>query len=180
MLGDDRPRVNGFAPIAPAGRIGDDGGGALRETAMRRTYLAAAAVMALTACGHVDDQDLAQLRPGRTTAAQAIDLLGSPDRDETLADGSRMLTYIGSRASTRIVNFIPAANLVWGGWDATTDEAGLMCAPDGTLRFHSWSSNQTRRNRVIGGATVKARPTPPAPEPPAATGTPPAQSHSAD
>ncbi len=153
---------------------------------MKRGLLAMAAVAMVAACTHVDDAALARLRAGQTTAAEAIRALGRPDRDETLADGSRMLTYVGSRTHMKPASFAPGLVYVWGGWEATTDEAGLMFAPDGILRFYSWSSNQQTPIKVVGQDIVAPRPPEPGPamqDPPPVSekgASPSSHNHSAD
>ncbi|CUW38861.1 conserved exported protein of unknown function [Magnetospirillum sp. XM-1] len=117
-----------------------------------RRFWAMAAVAVLTACSGADPDKLTQLHSGKSTVAEAIALLGSPDRDETLPDGSRMLTYVAQRSGTRAVNFVPVASHVWGGWDVKSGEAGLMFGPDGKLRFHSWSGDDRKQMRNMGQA----------------------------
>lgn len=120
------------------------------DVAMKRGISALVGVAALVGCTTVDEQALARLQPGRTTMDQAIAALGRPERNETLPDGSRMLTYIGSHAGMRPANVLPGLVYAWGGWDVTNTEAGLMFGPDGALRFWSWSSNRQPRIRVVG------------------------------
>lgn len=137
---------------------------------MRRILAMGAAAMVLAGCSGTSPEKLAALQSGRTTVPEAVAALGSPDRDETLPDGSRMLTYVAQSSHTRPVNFVPAANLAWGGWDVKTGEAALMFGPDGRLRFHSWSGDERRTMRSVGQASspyaVKPAepPTAPAPE----------------
>ncbi|MDO8605893.1 MAG: hypothetical protein Q7R40_05115 [Phaeospirillum sp.] len=121
-----------------------------------------AAVAMLAACTHVNDEALARLRSGKTTVTEAIEALGRPDRDETLADGSRMLTYVTTQAHTRPANMVPGLTYVWGGWDVTADEAGLMFAPDGVLRFYAWSSSRQTPIKVVGRDIVAPKPPEPA------------------
>ncbi len=131
---------------------------------MRRWGFAVAGMALLCGCSGVAERDLARLQVGRTTAAEAIRMLGTPDRDEVLGDGSRMLTYIVSSAHTRPANFVPGLTYVWGGWSVTSAEAGLMFAPDGTLRFHSWSSEDQILVKAVGRDTVPAQLSDPHPE----------------
>lgn len=126
-------------------------------------------LMALAGCSHVDEGALNRLKAGKATVPEAIAALGRPDRDETLPDGSRMLTYIASHSTMRPANLLPGLVYAWGGWDGTTEEAGLMFAPDGVLRFTSWSSNQRVPIRVVGRDIVP----PTAPEPAALKQDPP-------
>ncbi|WP_200860223.1 hypothetical protein [Paramagnetospirillum caucaseum] len=111
-----------------------------------------AAVAMLAGCSGANPDKLARLQSGKSTVDEAVALLGSPDRDEVLSDGSRMLTYVAQRSGPRMVNFVPVASHVWGGWDVKSGEAGLMFSPDGTLRFHSWSGDSTKQMRNIGHA----------------------------
>jgi hypothetical protein len=117
-----------------------------------RVWLTVAAVAVLAGCSGANPDKLAQLQSGRSTVEEAMSLLGSPDRDEVLPDGSRMLTYVAQRAGTRAVNFIPVASHIWGGWDVKSGEAGLMFGPDGRLRFHSWSGDNAKQMRNVGQA----------------------------
>jgi len=125
---------------------------ALAEAGMTQITVAVAMTVAtlMAGCSQVDDDRLAQLKSGKTTLAEATVLLGSPDRDETLPDGSRMLTYIGAHTLPNAANALPGLVYVWGGWTARTDEAGLMFSPEGILRFYAWSSNHTNRIKVVG------------------------------
>ncbi|KIL99191.1 hypothetical protein CCC_03409 [Paramagnetospirillum magnetotacticum MS-1] len=118
---------------------------------MRRFWTVAAAAV-LAGCSGASPESLTQLQSGKSTLAEAVALLGSPDRDETLPDGSRMLTYVAQSSHTRPVNFIPMASHIWGGWNVKSGEAGLMFSPDGTLRFHSWSGNDYLQMRNMGQA----------------------------
>jgi hypothetical protein len=136
---------------------------------MRRIWVAAAMVV-LAGCSGANPEKLATLQSGKTTLAEAMDVLGSPDRDETFPDGSRMLTYVDQTDRPRLVNFIPLPGpaQVWGGWDVKTGVAGLMFGPDGRLRFHTWSSNGAAQRMYVAGqakspyaaAPVKATETP--------------------
>ena len=117
-----------------------------------RVLVTVAAMAMLAGCAQADPGKLAQLQSGKSTVAEAVAVLGSPDRDETLPDGSRMLTYLGSRTLPSGYNALPVAVYVWGGWHTRTDEAGLMFAPDGVLRFYSWSGDSAKQMRNIGQA----------------------------
>ncbi|WP_231848964.1 hypothetical protein [Paramagnetospirillum magneticum] len=117
-----------------------------------RIWLAVAMAVTVAGCSGVDPDKLAQLRSGKSTVAEAFTLLGTPDRDETLPDGSRMLVYVAQTSHTRAVNFVPMASQVWGGWNVKSNEAGLMFSPDGTLRFHSWSAGDQPQMRNVGQA----------------------------
>ena len=167
MLGPTGGGVNGFLAIAPVFGFGHDGAGSGGESKMKRGIMAMAGVaMVAAACTHVDDAALSRLRAGKTTAAETIQALGRPDRDETLPDGSRMLTYLCSETVTTPANFVPGLVYVWGGWHATTDEAGLMFGPDGILRFYSWSSHQQTPIKVVGHDIVPSASRPMTPEMP--------------
>ncbi|WP_192884573.1 hypothetical protein [Paramagnetospirillum kuznetsovii] len=123
---------------------------------MKRAVLGLVGALALSGCANVNEDALSRLQPGRTTVDQAMSSLGRPDRDETLADGSRMLTYVGSGASPRPANYIPIPGAVyaWGGWNVTSNEAGLMFGSDGLLRFWAWSTNQRTPIKVVGRDVV--------------------------
>ncbi len=118
---------------------------------MRRLLMVTMAAM-LAGCSGVNPDTLAQLHSGKSTVDDAITILGSPDRDEILPDGSRMLIYVAQRSRTRAVNFVPVASHVWGGWNVKSGEAGLMFGPDGRLRFHSWSADNSKQMRNVGQA----------------------------
>lgn len=132
---------------------------------MRRIW-AAAMLMVLAACSGANPEKLATLRSGQSTVDDAIAVLGSPDSDETLPDGSRMLTYVGQSDRPRLTNFVLGANQIWGGWDVKTGVAALMFAPDGKLRFHTWSSNKTGTGNmaVAGNARSPYAKAPPQPD----------------
>jgi len=117
-----------------------------------RVWLAVAAVAMLAGCAGTNPEKLTQLQSGKSTVDEAMAILGRPDRDEFLPDGSRMLTYVAQRSGTRAVNFIPVASHIWGGWDVKSGEAGLMFGPDGRLRFHSWSGDSAKQMRNMGQA----------------------------
>ncbi len=127
-----------------------------------RVWLTVAVLTVLAGCSGASPEKLAQLHSGKSTVSEAIAILGSPDRDETLPDGSRMLTYVAQRSGTRAVNFVPVASHVWGGWDVKSGEAGLMFGPDGRLRFHSWSGDDraqmVNRGQAISPYVEKPRP----------------------
>lgn len=127
-----------------------------------RRLLTVAFLAVLAGCSGASPEKLAQLQSGKSTLSEAIAILGTPDRDETLPDGSRMLTYVAQRAGTRAVNFVPVASHIWGGWDVKSGEAGLMFGPDGRLRFHSWSGDDrkqmTNRGQAISPYVEKPRP----------------------
>ncbi|OAN46590.1 hypothetical protein A6A04_05610 [Paramagnetospirillum marisnigri] len=109
---------------------------------------------ALAACSNANEETLGRLQPGRTTVEAAVAALGSPDRDEALADGSRMLTYTDVIALPRPATFAPGLVYAWGGWKVTNNEAGLMFGPDGLLRFWSWSTNRNPSIKVVGRDVV--------------------------
>jgi hypothetical protein len=127
-----------------------------------RVCLTMAVLAMLAGCSGASPEKLAQLQSGKSTVNEAIAILGTPDRDETLPDGSRMLTYVAQRSGTRAVNFVPVASHIWGGWDVKSGEAGLMFGPDGRLRFHSWSGDDRKqmvnRGQAISPYVEKPRP----------------------
>ena len=153
-----------------------------------RRFWAMAAIMVLAGCAGADPEKLARFQSGKTTLGEVIASLGSPDRDETLPDGSRMLIYVEQRASPKVVNFIPGANSFAGGWNVRSAEAGLMFSPDGVLRFHAWSDNAQARMRMAGQAVSPHAAKPAAESPPekqdpppvSGQGAEPSQPHSAD
>lgn len=120
------------------------------EAVMARGLWIMVVAAALAGCARVDADALGQLKSGQTTVAEAISRLGRPDRDETLADGSRLLTYVSLSTMPKPANALPGLVYVWGGWTATTNEAGLMFDPDQRLRFWAWSSNTQVPIKVVG------------------------------
>lgn len=130
---------------------------------MRRLW-AMMAVGILAGCSSASPEKLSQFQSGKTTVAEVIASLGSPDRDEVLPDGSRMLVYVSQSAHTKMMNFVPIGNSFAGGWDVSSAEAGLMFSPSGVLRFHAWSADGQKRMNVTGQAVSPHAPKPPAPE----------------
>jgi hypothetical protein len=150
---------------------------------MKRAMLAMGGLLVLGACARVDDGALSRLTVGATTVEQAKDALGGPTREEVLPDGSHMLTYVESHSTPRVSNYLPGLVYLWGGWDGTSDEAGLMFDPEGRLRFYSWSSKHRNTIKVVGNDLIPAKvlsdPAPVEHAVPDAGKAPPA-SHSAD
>ncbi|MBI3444243.1 MAG: hypothetical protein HY055_02480 [Magnetospirillum sp.] len=126
------------------------------------------AIAFLVGCSGASPEKLAKFQSGKTTLAEVVDALGSPDRDELLPDGSRMLVYLNQSAHTKIMNFVPVGNSFAGGWSVSSAEAGLMFTPSGILRFHAWSGDDQKRMKVTGQAlsphTPKAPPAEAAPQ----------------
>lgn len=126
-----------------------------------RAALISAIVLATAACAPTPEK-LSELRSGITTAEQALAALGTPERDEVLPDGSRMMVWNAQSSRTRAVNFVPGPAHVWGGWNVREGEAAAMFDPDGRLRFHSWSGDGFKQMRNVG-RTANPQP-PPAPQ----------------
>lgn len=123
-----------------------------------RWIMIMAAGLALAGCAPTPEK-LSEMRSGITTAQQALAALGTPERDEVLPDGSRMMVWNAQSSHTRAVNFVPGAAQVWGGWSVREGEAAAMFDPDGKLRFHSWSGDGFRQMRNVG-RTANPQPTP--------------------
>ncbi|CAA7618565.1 conserved exported hypothetical protein [Candidatus Terasakiella magnetica] len=124
------------------------------KTGMKHVLAATMGLILLAGCARVDDTAMSRFKSGDSTSTEVIAALGKPDRNEVLADGSRMLTYIGSRAHTRIANFAPVAGYIWGGWNVDSEEANLMFSPDDKLRFFTFSSKVSPRMRAVGSDTA--------------------------
>lgn len=98
----------------------------------------------------VDQNALADFKPGVTTEAAVIQRLGQPNSTSTMSDGTRIDTYSSSRTQFNAATYIPFVNLVAGGakYQAsvtmfTFDKNGIL------LRFSNTNSNHDF-NKGIG------------------------------
>jgi len=101
----------------------------------------------------VKEDQLQQFTIGGATTADVINVLGQPQHQALLPDGSRMLIYSYAQVQTRPETFIPFVGAFVGGADMKTNSATLMFDRSGLLKTVSSSSGATGTGMGIASGT---------------------------
>jgi len=111
---------------------------------MMRNVVVAVVAMALMGCAasgtQVKEEQLLQFQAGVTTISDVTRVLGQPQQQLLLPDGSRALIYSYAQVQTRPETFIPLVGAFVGGADVKTNSATLMFDRAGLLKAVSASS----------------------------------------
>ena len=97
-----------------------------------------------TSVGNLDRSKLASLRPGETTADQAIALMGPPAYAVTQPDGAKILTYEEAHTANSLTFWVPLYDFVGGYTDYVHTIATLDFDKDGKLTGTKVADNTLR------------------------------------
>jgi hypothetical protein len=81
----------------------------------------------------IDPSKLTQLKPGVSTEADAIALLGEPTSSRYMPNGGKMLFYASAKTDINPAAFIPYVGLAFMHVDTKNQSAQLLFGPDGKL-----------------------------------------------
>lgn len=112
----------------------------------------------------VDPGKVSAFERGRTTYADVVGQLGTPNADVIADDGTRAVVYSYTRAQARPASFIPIVGPLVGGADATTTGYTFKFDRNGVLTGSGRTNAQASTGSLIGGssttATMSAYPVP--------------------
>jgi len=91
----------------------------------------------------------ASFQPGTTAETQIIAKLGPPNNVATLADGSKMDSYMHIAASANAATYVPIVGLFAGGAKSTTDTVMFAFDPQGILKSTTSNHGQSNVNTGI-------------------------------
>lgn len=142
---------------------------------LHKTIFAAALSSILAGCmsagKEVDPGTVSAFERGRTTFADVVGKLGTPNANFIGEDGMHVVVYTYTRARMRPESFIPLVGPLVGGADATTTGYEFKFDRDGVLAGAGKTIGQTSAS-VFGGAHTSVSS---APSPVSATAPPPRQ-----
>jgi len=109
--------------------------------------IAATAACSLAGCMSsgvkVDQDKVASLKPGVTTCADAVALLGKPTNSSLQSDGTRSYQYLYVQAQANAANFIPVVGSLVGGANTENTMFTMNCDKRGVLATYSSSQGSS-------------------------------------
>jgi len=85
---------------------------------MKTAFILLASLIAITGCvsygRKIDQVKVEQIKPGLTTKAQVVQLIGSPDQISSF-NNTLTFSYHFIRATPKAANFVPVVNIFAGG-----------------------------------------------------------------
>jgi outer membrane protein assembly factor BamE (lipoprotein component of BamABCDE complex) len=124
---------------------------------MKNLFFSLLLLIFLAACASVgrkiDPAAAAQIERGKTTKAQVVQLLGSPDHVTTRASGDTIFIYQYARASAKPATFIPIFGPLVGGANVQHQMFMVSFGPDGIVRNYtsSYGATEANQNLTSGG-----------------------------
>lgn len=91
----------------------------------------------------VDQDRVTSLKPGVTTCADAIALLGKPTSSSLQSDGTRTYQYVYVQAQASAANFIPIVGTLVGGANTENSVFTMNCDKRGVLATYSSSQGSS-------------------------------------
>ena len=91
----------------------------------------------------VDQDKVASLKPGVTSCADAIALLGKPTNSSLQSDGTRSYQYLYVQAQANAANFIPVVGTLVGGANTENTMFTMNCDKRGVLATYSSSQGSS-------------------------------------
>ena len=96
----------------------------------------------------VSQEKASQFKKGVTTEKEIIAVLGQPTSVSTDSNG-RMISYIGSEAQGRLINYIPIVGLFAGGIDSTSSAVTFIIGSNGVMKDSSYSQGATSHDNRL-------------------------------
>jgi hypothetical protein len=91
----------------------------------------------------VDQDKVTSLKPGVTTCADAVALLGKPTNSSLQSDGTRSYQYVYMQAQANAANFIPIVGTLVGGANTENTTFTMNCDRRGVLANYSSSQGSS-------------------------------------
>ena len=107
----------------------------------------------------VTEQQLTTLKPGGSTEAHAVQLLGQPTVRSRMSDGTTTLAYSYFETKVRPETFIPFAGAFIGGSDSRTNTVVLRFDQAGKLLNTSSTESTFGSGMGIAAGTLSQEPT---------------------
>jgi len=110
---------------------------------MKSAFISGVVILSLAGCvssgTQVTEQQAEQFQKGRSTEADVVAKLGSPNGISRLSDGSHVAVYTHIEAAARAATYIPIVGLMAGGADSKLTTVAFTFGPDGLLK--DWTSS---------------------------------------
>lgn len=107
----------------------------------------------------VTEQQLSALKPGESTEAHAVQLLGQPTVRSRMSDGMTTLAYSYFETKVRPETFIPFAGAFIGGSDTRTNTVVLRFDQAGKLLNTTSSESTFGSGMGVAAGTLSQEPT---------------------
>ena len=91
----------------------------------------------------VDQNKVTSLKPGTTTCAEAVALLGKPTNSSLQSDGTRSYQYVYVQAQANAANFVPIVGSFVGGANTENTTFTMNCDKNGVLANYSSSQGSS-------------------------------------
>jgi outer membrane protein assembly factor BamE (lipoprotein component of BamABCDE complex) len=101
----------------------------------------------------VDQSKVTSLKPGTTTCADAVALLGQPTNSSLQSDGTRSYQYIYVQAQANAANFIPVVGTFVGGANTENTMFTMNCDKRGVLVNY----NSTQGSSDVGTGLISGQ-----------------------
>ncbi len=131
--------------------------GVWEEPAMRRVMALVLLACLLAGCvssGRKIDQSAAdKIEKGKTTRAQVVDLLGSPDQITSRGGGDTIFMYHYMRVTAKPETFIPIIGAFVGGANVQNQMFMVTFGSDGVVKdfFNTQGSTEASKGLATGG-----------------------------
>jgi outer membrane protein assembly factor BamE (lipoprotein component of BamABCDE complex) len=99
----------------------------------------------------VDQGAVDKIEKGKTTRAEVISLIGSPDRIMNIGTGDTIFSYHYARAAAKPQSFIPIVGPFIGGTNVQSQYISIMFGPDDVVKNITSSHSSSEFDR--GAAT---------------------------
>lgn len=127
----------------------------------KRSWLILAALMGMcllsVACvssgTKVTETNLSKFQKGVTTQADVEKALGPPQNRTLLADGRRLIVYVGIHAQAKAASFIPVVGLIAGGATGQANAVAFTFDEGGVLQSYSSSESRSDVRTGLGAGT---------------------------
>lgn len=128
---------------------------------MKQTFCLLVLCVALAACAasgrEIKPEQLAQLKKGETTVAQAEAILGKPTNRMVNSDGGTILSYGYSRVQARPETFIPIVGAFVGGADSYGSYVSLVFDNNGVLERYIASQHAAGAGQGLASGSYRDR-----------------------
>jgi outer membrane protein assembly factor BamE (lipoprotein component of BamABCDE complex) len=129
---------------------------------MKKYLLIALAIVLLAGCvsaGRKIDQTAAEkIEKGKTTKAEVIASLGSPDHITKLGTGDTMFMYHFMKATPKAITFIPIVGAFAGGANVQTQSCMVIFGPDDIVKNFSISQGGTEAGTGLAAGSSASLP----------------------
>jgi len=127
----------------------------IMEFKMKKSLLITLCLLLLTGCASTGNQQLGKqtnvslnekITNGKTTRNQIEALLGQPDNIDFSESNNEKWTYVYQKSKSKIINFIPVANMINSGTNDQKKRLVIVFNQKGIVQRHALSESNGQTN----------------------------------